>query len=109
MRSKYLASACLAAAIALGGSSALRADVYGLDVVPASVFHHGVWNFYGSDPVPTSTTHDFGLRTTYGWDPVPDFVHPHIDHHQRVLSIEAVQMLTGVRQVEPAVRRVVPR
>jgi len=109
MCSRHLASIGLAAAIVLGFSSSVRAEVYGLDVVPNSVFHQGAWNFYGSDAVPTSTTHDFGLRTTYGWDAVPDFMHPHFDHHHRVLSIEAVQMLTGGRQVEPAARRQLPR
>jgi hypothetical protein len=83
---------------ALSFAPTANADTYGMDIVPGSHFHHGGWNFYGSDIVPTSTTQHDDFLNLYAWDSVPSIRHPHVDDHHGVLLLETIQQLTSSRE-----------
>ena len=110
MRGRFSAAIAVVCVAAWTAPALAQMGAYGADEVPNSMFHHGEWNGYGSDRVPTSTTYRRGFRGTYGNDLVPRYgFHPHVNHHRRRMINETIQQLTGSIQNEPAVRTAAPR
>lgn len=83
------------------GSDPIPFTPYGMDAVPPTRFYRGVWNHYGSDPVPRSATSDLGFHDVYGLDPIPPAVLPSVDNLHNVLPNQALQVLTGAVEGGP--------
>lgn len=93
-RSGTIGAAALAVAWLVVFCAPSAATPYGMDAVPEADFYTGAWNRYGSDPVPSSTTNDFGSPSFYGLDAIPGAFIPAIHSLKDVLPHETLRVLT---------------